>query len=199
MKLENLAGHKFPSGFPSRRAWIEFTVKDGGGKVIFNSGKSRKNGKITGNDADRKASAFEPHYDEITDPGQVQIYEAIMENSDDEVTYTLLRGAGYAKDNRLLPAGFDKSKAEKAIAVYGNADGDGNFTGGSDTVTYRIDVSGRSGPFTITAKLHFQSVSFRFVKDLRRDKTAETNAFADYYDKRDNSSTLMTSVKQTIQ
>ncbi|HUX06780.1 MAG TPA: hypothetical protein VMX35_05645 [Acidobacteriota bacterium] len=199
LKLETLTGHKFPTGFPSRRAWIEFTVKDGGGKEIFRSGKSRKNGKINGNDADRKASTFEPHYDVITSPGQVQIYEAIMENSDGAVTYTLLRGAGYAKDNRLLPAGFDKAKAGDEIAVHGNAENDGDFTGGSDTLTYRVDVSGHSGPFDITANLLYQSVSYRFVKDLRSDRTAEIKAFTSYYDKRDNSSTLVKSTSQTVQ
>ncbi|MDF1596036.1 MAG: hypothetical protein P1T08_08065 [Acidimicrobiia bacterium] len=48
--------------------------------------------------------APEPHYDTVADPGQVQIYETILLTTDREVTTTLLRGATYLKDNRLLPA-----------------------------------------------------------------------------------------------
>ena len=35
-----------------------------------------------------------------------------MLNSEEAVTYTLLRANSYAKDNRLLPAGFDKASAD---------------------------------------------------------------------------------------
>ena len=38
----------------------------------------------------------------------------------------------YVKDNRLLPEGFDKSTAERAIAVHGGAATDSDFAAGSD-------------------------------------------------------------------
>ena len=35
LRIKNLTGHKFPSGFPSRRAWIRFVIEDGNGQIVF--------------------------------------------------------------------------------------------------------------------------------------------------------------------
>ncbi|MCJ7603139.1 MAG: hypothetical protein MUO63_16780, partial [Desulfobulbaceae bacterium] len=148
--VESMVGHKLPTGFPSRRAWLHIMVQNGSSAVIFESGKIQADGAIVGDDSDEK-NLFEPHYDVITRQDQVQIYESVMQNTDGEVTYTLLRGAGYIKDNRLLPKGFDKNTAAADIAVKGAAAADENFTGGSDLVTYQVPVGNHSGPFTITA------------------------------------------------
>jgi len=104
-----------------------------------------------------------------------------MGNSDGQVTYTLLRGAVYLKDNRLLPAGADKAQLPADIAVYGEAVSDSNFVGGSDLVTYQVDVTGAQGPFTITAELLYEPLSYRFVQDLLIDETSLTARFGGYY------------------
>lgn len=113
--VENLTGHKFPSGFPSRRLWIHFTVRDAGGDVVFESGRPLAGGTIAGNDNDATASGYEPHHQVITDQGQVQIYESLMKDTDGNVTYTLFRASTCSKDNRLLPRGFAKETAPPAI------------------------------------------------------------------------------------
>jgi hypothetical protein len=78
LSVENKGGHKFPTAYPSRRAWLHVTVKDRDGRMVFESGKLNPDGSIQGNDNDADASRFEPHYSEITSRDQVQIYEDIM-------------------------------------------------------------------------------------------------------------------------
>ncbi len=182
LQVTNKVGHKFPTGFPSRRAWLHFVVIDSADEVVFESGRPREDGSVTGDNADENMT-YEPHYDRITQPDQVQIYEAVMHNTDGGVTYTLLRGAGYIKDNRLLPAGFDKNTAHRDIAPYGIAATDSNFVGGSDKITYEVKVGGHKGPFTVRAELFYSPLSYSFMEDLREDETLElVNRFATYYD-----------------
>ena len=63
-----------------------------------------------------------------------------MVDTDNRVNYTLLRAAAYVKDNRLTPVGFDKNLVPDDVRVSGAAFSDANFNGGSDVITYRIDV-----------------------------------------------------------
>lgn len=180
-EVKVLTGHKFPTSIPLRRTWLHVTVTDASGSVIFESGKWETDGKIAGNDADASAAGFEPHYDSINAADQVQIYEAILGDTEGQVTYTLLRAAKYLKDNRLLPKGFDKAGAAAEIAVYGAATDDASFIGGSDLVTYLVNVGGASGPFTVNAELLYEPLSYRFVQDLLSDGSELTNRFGKYY------------------
>ncbi len=181
LQVKALTGHKFPASFPSRRAWLHVTVTDASGAIVFESGAPNADGSITGNDADADPAAFEPHYDVITEANQVQIYEPIMGDNEGKVTYTLLRAGVYLKDNRLLPMGADKATLPAEIAVYGSARDDPNFLAGSDTVTYRVNVAGAARPFTATADLLYEPLSYQFVQDLLRDKTPLTERFVAYY------------------
>ena len=171
VKVENNAGHKFPTGFPSRRAWIHLKVTDGEGNVVFESGRA-ENGRIVGED-----SPYEPHHDVITKEDDVQIYEAVMVDVNGKVTQTLLRAADYIKDNRIPPKGFDIENAEPDVAVRGKAIADPSFRGGEDVVSYVIDVSGYQGPFRVEAELLYQPVSYPFLKDLEKISTSEIENF----------------------
>lgn len=180
VKTTSLVGHKFPSGFPSRRVWLHVTVTDAAGTIVFESGAYENDGSIAGNANDEDAMAFEPHYVTITQADEVQIYEAIMFNSDGENTTTLLRAASYGKDNRLLPMGFDVAGAGADIAVYGQAADDENFTGGSDTVTYIVPVGGADGALTVTVELLYQSIGFRWADNISSYDAPENSLFASY-------------------
>lgn len=198
LRVTTITGHKFPTSFPTRRAWLHATVSDSSGKVIFESGRAGEDGTIAGNAADTDPTTYEPHYDTITQPDQVQIYEPIMGDSDGKVTYTLLRAGQYLKDNRLLPAGADKTQLPPDIAVYGEAAADENFLGGSDGVTYQIDVKDAQGPLTLHIELLYQTLSYAFVQDLLEDQTPLTEQFDGYYAEADKAPLLVTAVEQTL-
>ena len=178
--IESLAGHKLPTAYPSRRAWLHVTVTDEAGRVLFESGAVRPDGSIVGNANDSDGSAYEPHYDEITRPDQVQIYEPILGDRQDRVTTGLLFAVVYLKDNRLLPAGFDKTAVDEDIAVAGAALADEDFSGGGDRVRYRLDV-GPARELSIRAELLYQSIGYRWAENLADYAAPETDRFVGYY------------------
>jgi hypothetical protein len=180
--VENLSGHKFPTAYPSRRAWLQVTVRDGANRVIFESGALNPNGSIQGNDNDADATRFEEHYTEIGNSNQVQIYEDIMVGADGVPTTGLLKAVRFIKDNRLLPKGFNKNAVDNQIAPQGSARTDADFVGGSDKVRYTVNTAGAQGPFRVEAKLWFQPISYRWADNLKSYEAMEPQRFVRYYD-----------------
>jgi hypothetical protein len=180
--IEVLTGHKFPTGFPSRRAWIHFVVHDAAGEVLFESGAADPDGSIVGNDNDADPGDFEQHYLAIVQPEQVQIYEAILVDSENHVTTTLLRAKGHLKDNRLLPSGFEKEAPYEDIAVHGAAREDEDFQGGGDEIQYVVDVGEAEGPYKVTIELLYQSIGYRWADNLHLLAGLEIERFLGYYE-----------------
>ena len=180
--VENLTGHKVPTAYPSRRAWLHVVVSDSDNNKVFESGALNPDGSIQGNDNDADPSRFEPHYREINSSDQVEIYEDIMQDSAGHVTTGLLSAVGYLKDNRLLPHGFQKQTAGKDIAVIGDAADDPNFTHAGDLVRYSVASGGARGPFRVTAELWYQPIGFRWAHNLNPYSAAETRRFVSYYE-----------------
>jgi hypothetical protein len=179
--IENLSGHKFPTAYPSRRAWVHMVVRDANRKVVFESGAVRPDGSIEGNRNDADPAAFEPHHSEIRSRDEVQIYESIMVDANGAVTTGLLTAVRYVKDNRLLPHGFQKHTADKDIAVLGDAAGDADFTDAGDRVRYSVPVSG-PGPYEVEAELLYQPIGYRWANNLKKYGAAEPKRFNGYYD-----------------
>lgn len=198
VRVENLTGHKFPTAFPSRRAWIHLTVTDAAGAIVFESGVVGPDGAISGNDNDADASQYEIHYETVNRADQVQIYEAILQSVDGGVTTSVLSAASYLKDNRLLPSGFEKAAPYQDIMVRGGAMDDDNFLGGGDVVTYLVPLSG-SGPYTVTAELLFQTIGFRWAENLRRAEGAEIERFLGYYGQVPNTPVVIAGASQQSQ
>eukprot|EP01034_Spumella_vulgaris_P014883 gene14883-19015_t len=101
LRLLNKAGHKFPSGYPSRRAFMQFVATTLEGDTVFKSGLWDPTYELVGHDA-----VTEPHYQTITDNNQVQIYEMAMADVAGNRTTLLERANTLLKDNRLPPQGF---------------------------------------------------------------------------------------------
>jgi cytochrome c551/c552 len=191
LSVENRSGHKFPTAYPSRRAWLRVTVRDRDGRTIFESGGINPNGSIQGNDNDADPLRFENHYTEISNPDQVQIYEDIMVGANNMPTTGLLTAVRFIKDNRLLPRGFDKRSVEQEIAPQGEAVADTNFIGGGDKLRYSIATGNAQGPFQIDAELWFQPISYRWAENLKSYNAMEPRRFTRYYEAMSSGSGLM--------
>jgi hypothetical protein len=181
VQTQNLTGHKLPTAYPSRRAWLHVAVRDRENRIVFESGALRPDGSIVGNDNDADPLKFEPHYAAIQSPDQVEIFESILKDSDGHVTTGLLAGVGYLKDNRILPAGFDKATAQADIAVIGRAAVDSGFIGAFARTRYEIGTRAR-GPLHITAELWYQPIGYRWAHNLEPYKAPEDVRFVKYYD-----------------
>jgi hypothetical protein len=166
-------------------------VLDRNNQTLFESGALNANGSITGNDNDADATRYEPHYTEVSEPAQVQIYEDIMVGQDGVPTTGLLTAVRFIKDNRLLPAGFQKEKVEQEIAPQGNAMADGDFAGGGDRIRYAIPVTNAQGPLRVDVELWFQPISFRWAANLRPYNAAEPQRFTRYYDAMSSGSAVL--------
>jgi hypothetical protein len=200
--VKNLAGHKFPTGYPSRRTWINLELLDENNQPVFSSGDwNAATGEINGLNM-----PFEWHHDVITEEEQVQIYEAMMQDVDGTVTYTLLRGAKYIKDNRLPPEGFTSQGPHfDSTTIEGLAAEDPNFNGGinnegtgMDTVTYRISNLTGSDLYTVSVKMLYQSITPKFIEDLFQYDTPEVNSFETYYATADKSPVLIDSLQLVV-
>lgn len=184
VRLENLAGHKFPSGYPARRAYVEFIALDDEGNTLFHSGAMDENYEVVGHDPD-----FEPHYDVIRSEDQVQIYELVIASTTGDVTTVLLRGAEPLKDNRLTPKGFTTSHAVyDTTLIAGNALSDPNFNfeggvegSGTDELTYRIGMNGYEGNVHVTARLYYQASPPKWNEEMFEFSTPEIDLFRELY------------------
>jgi len=199
--VKNRTGHKFPSGFPVRRAWLQVQVDNSSGIRIFDSGSWDDRGEISGLD-----QSFEPHHDLIRTADQVQIYQAVMKDIDNNPTFTLLRAAGYLKDNRLVPHGYEKAgPMTEYTGITGKAAVDDNFNReegkegtGTDRVTYEVEIEDNDLPLEITVRLLYQTVPPQFINDLLADNTAATRRLAAMYEQMNSQPVVIATRSQVV-
>ncbi len=179
--LKNKTGHKLPTGFPSRRLWIHFVATNEVGDTIFESGQYNTKGEIITN------TSFQEHHDTIYNENDVQIYEAVLGNTNDEVTTILLEASQYLKDNRLPPLGFTNDQVyDSLIAITGLATDDQNFNKenntqgtGSDVISYAFDTE--SGKINYSINICYQSIKPSFANHIASSKTSESVRFTQMY------------------
>jgi hypothetical protein len=172
VRVENLTGHKLPSGYPSRRVWLDVEVRSAG-KRLFESGDVDAQGRLVGV-TDEFAL---PHFDRIESPNQVAVYETIALDRTGHVTTNVTRMSTHGKDNRLLPLGWksDGPHADETRPIGTN--GDDDFVGGSDRVTYSVALSANAQDVLIYARLCYQSIPPAWAQSLASSNSDEARHF----------------------
>jgi len=183
-RLTNKTGHKFPSGYPARRAFIEFRASTGNGQTYFSSGELVEGYEVQGQNA-----TYEPHYNVIRTEDQVQIYEMVMGDVNGNVTTVLERADHPLKDNRLVPKGFSTLHAAyDTTLIAGLALTDPNFNhedgvegSGTDIITYKVGISGYTGTLNLSAKVFYQSAPPKWMDEMFSVSTPEIDLFQEMY------------------
>jgi len=123
--VTNNAGHKFPSGAPFRRAFLQFELVDQYGAVLWASGQPNPFGAICNGPCNSDGSnlldseftmdpnALQPHRQTITSQDQVQIYELRAVDDRGFITSKELQIFDPVKDNRILPKRWAPPSARK--------------------------------------------------------------------------------------
>lgn len=193
--LTNLAGHKFPSGYPARRAFVQLDVLDANGDTLFSSGGWDDAYEVNGHDAD-----WEPHHDVITSEDQAQIYEQVMADVNGNKTTVLERAASLLKDNRLAPLGFSSTHPSydtTLVVNVGASDIDFNRDqlgvegSGTDKVHYHVPMNGYVGPIHVYGRFWYQSAPPRWMQEMFSFNSAEIDTFRTMYENADGSPVLV--------
>ncbi len=190
LRILNYAGHKVPSGYPSRQVFVQLEVQNENNESIFLSGALDENSQIIDEDEE-----YEPHYSMINDESQVQIYQTVMANVEDEMTTTLLHAAYPLKDNRLPPIGFSTNHPSyDTTIIAGLAASDETFNPseeGGDLIKYHIPIHQYQGELKVTAKVYYQTVGSKWLEDMFNESSEDIDLFEGMYEDADKSPVLM--------
>ena len=184
VSVRNLAGHGFPSGVGFRRAFLTFEVLDAAGKVIWASGRTNSAGAIVRGltndvlpteffyDEAKRTQVFQPHYEVITDEGQVQIYEEVIADPQGKITTSFVGLDRVLKNNRLLPKGWRvDGPFGEFTRPHGDAERDPEYINksgatGTDRIIYRIPLDDRTRTaVSVRVTLNYQAIPPSYLKD----------------------------------
>lgn len=192
----NKAGHKFPSGYPSRRAVLQFTMTNATGDTVFQSGIFDENFRVKG-----ETPQFEGHHNVINQNNVSQIYELVMGDVNGDFTSVLERAAVILKDNRIPPDGFTTTAPMyDTVQISADALNDADFNkvnsiegSGRDKVHFAIPVSGVTGAVQIKAKLFYQSVPPKWLDEMFTLSSPAIDTFKTMFQSADQQPVLVAS------
>lgn len=196
VRIRNKAGHKFPSGYPARRAVLQLVVTDAAGDTVFQSGIFNPDYRVVGENPQ-----FNPHYPSISQNHTSQIYEMVMGDVNGQFTSVLERGAMLLKDNRIPPEGFTTSASVyDTVKISADALADADFNKlngtegtGTDFTQFKIPVSGITGNIQVHARLYYQSVPPKWLDEMFTFNSAEIDTFRNMYNGADKTPVLVAS------
>lgn len=180
VRIENKAGHKFPSGYPSRRAVLQFVVFDENNDTLFKSGIFTPTFRVNNEDPQ-----FEAHHNIINQSGVSQIYEMVMGDVNSDFTSVLERGAVLLKDNRIPPLGFTTQHyTYDTVRVSADALADVDFNkvnsvegSATDFVHFHVPVTGYTGNIKVKTTLFYQTLPPKWLDEMFNFNSTEINAF----------------------
>ncbi|MEM7517839.1 MAG: hypothetical protein AAF368_13065, partial [Planctomycetota bacterium] len=171
--VENLTGHKFPTAYPARRAWLDVEIQDASG-VFFKSGAFDREGRLVGVGDEHLL----PHVNLVTSASEVPVYERVAADATGQPTTSLVAMTHTLKDTRLLPAGWRKDGPHAMETAPVGTEGDANFTAGQDTVRYEIALPRETtGDLIFIARLFYQPIPPHWADGLRDSETEAAKFF----------------------
>lgn len=176
--LENLAGHKFPSGYPSRRAFLHVRALDAAGATLAEVGRTDGDGRLLGSDGlplgpELRGGASHPHRARVTSASEVPVYESVMSDGHGGASFELLGAEGFLKDNRLLPMGHqDTTTGPLSTAPVGVTDA--AFVAGGATVRFELPLA--TTPARLEVRLEYQTFGPRYLDEVLARPSPEVTA-----------------------
>jgi hypothetical protein len=195
LRLRNKAGHKFPSGYPARRAWVEFVIVTAQGDTLFHSGRTDADYRLVDEDPNN-----EPHYQTLRASDQVQIYELTPADVNGQFTNVLERAHQALKDNRLPPDGFRTSHpVYDTTRIVGGALNDPDFNrdplgqegSGADVLHVAVPIGGYTGAWRVEARVWYQSLPPKWMDPLFAFDAPEIDAFETMFNAADKTPVLV--------
>jgi hypothetical protein len=194
--VNNLTGHRFPSGVGFRRAFLELQATMNGAP-FWSSGTTNDKGQITdfaGTVLPTESfagGAFQPHFSQLNPikrSDQVQIYEELVQNADHQFTTSFTRrDFEDIKDNRLLPAGWslegpaDLKIPERYLEATwpkGDAKNDPVYLAGKGQSVVRYEVplpaGANAGNLKVAVSLYSQTIPPYYLADRYQTLTPAT-------------------------
>ena len=185
VRLTNKAGHKFPSGYPSRRAVLQFVVLGPAGDTLFKSGIFDGNGNVS-----NFTGTWSPHFQVVNSPSQTQIYEMVMGDVNGNRTTVLERADTLLKDNRLPPEGFVSThNVYDTVRITADAANDADFNkygagiegSGRDYVHFHIPTANFPSVFSVYARLYYQTLPATWLQEMFSYSSAPIDTFKNMF------------------
>lgn len=155
VRVENLTGHKLPTGYPEgRRMWLEVQATDPSGAVVFQSG------------------AYDDAEARLVEDPQIRAYRVRMAAEGREGFHFILQDE-LLEDSRIPPRGFvpdpDTRPVGRDYPVL-----EGGSLASWDDAPYVVTLpAGLEGVVSVRATLWYQTTSREYVESLRDENVTD--------------------------
>ena len=167
-------------------------ARDVSGAVVFESGAFDAAGHLLGPDGEvqpeeRRGGPARPPTLRVDEPTQVAVFESLMCDPEGNPTWTLLRGARFCHDTRVLPSGWTLDHADGPATAPVGVEPGPDFAAGQATVRYRVPASATE----VQATLIYQVLGARFADEVLAVDTPEVAALRYYLQDADRRPVVM--------